>query len=940
MSKLFDIGNSFSGCRILRRCGKGAYGVVYLAENAIGQKIVIKVVESTDCSGRELQGIRNYMPVSGLHPNLLQIFHIGEMENGFFYIMEAADNLNPDNENDYTPATLGNMIRKGKQFSTEEAIHIVRELLNGMTTLHNARLVHRDIKPDNIIFVNGIPKLSDPGLVAEADTQVTLAGTPGFIPPEIIAKAMPADLKSDLYAIGKVFYCMVTGNHPGDYPHLPETMPFEVKRQLFPVLSRMCNSNPSKRFGSTTEFLKALPETIRCPNYLEQKYKNFLDWKSLNREKFRFILYSFLTVLLLMMIAGGTLKYLKKRALIRTASQQLVVANFRAVNQDRKELIPLQFQTMLPEMYKTYQEHEARLQIASSAGNWKNAAEYCKQLQRFLQSAAEKLLPVIPEKSGDFQQDFAIAGKARGYLMTPLSEYLPEGKRKTFLEQLKRHESALYAGWYGPRCDQEWDDTQVAFYAAVFMPPGAVQMDHNKKIVSIPYHFWMGKNEISHAYYTRLMGIAPQKSPNEGTPVERVSWNEVLYFCYVLTQMLQERQVLPPGYIVRPPTEAEWEYAAKNAWLGKDTTSLYDRAVLGRNSNKRSMPSGSKLPNKLGLNDIYGNVYEILEPVEPTKMQQSIVMRGGSFQSKERRTFVHHELLKYQHIPYDIGFRIAIAPGDLSYFDKHFFAGEGAPRVHLNGKIYELFGENYNCFYWYEAEQLSQILGGKLAEPETAEELDRLLKAMPLAASGWDCIFGGKKINGKWQWISSGKEIDYGKWRTQRHTTGDHLVLQGSKWKQVNRKSFSGIFVCEWKESEYANRNAHLRTSKKLPLELTRFTIGKKRYILFNTTMAWYSARRFCELLGGRLACPETPEMQKQIIEKLSAYKNQHILLGGYAKFHKWFWLSGKEITFPLKMNKDMPIPTLNRNFVTLYDGKFYNSQYSRSFLCEWDDSI
>jgi hypothetical protein len=217
---------------------------------------------------------------------------------------------------------------------------------------------------------------------------------------------------------------------------------------------------------------------------------------------------------------------------------------------------------------------------------------------------------------------------------------------------------------------------------------------------------------------------------------------------------------------------------------------------------------------------------------------------------------------------------------------------------------------------------------------------DRITKGMPLTASGWPCFFGGKKVNGKWQWVSSGKTIDYGKWFNQRHVTGDYLVLQGKRWKPVSDKSASAIFVCEWKESEYAKRNEHLRSGKKLPLEAARFTIGNKRYILFDTIMAWYPARRFCELLGGRLACPETPEMQKQIIEKLSAYKNQHILLGGYAKFHKWFWLSGKEITFPLEMNKDMSIPTLNRNFVTLYDGKFYNSQYSRSFLCEWDDSI
>lgn len=939
MSTSFDIGSSFSGCRILSRCGRGAYGVVYLAENAIGRKIVIKVVENADSSGRELQGVRNYMPVSGTHPNLLQIFHIGEMEDGFFYIMEAADELNPG-EGTYTPATLGNMIRNGKQFTPGEAVHITRELLNGMTVFHDAKLVHRDIKPDNIIFVDGVPKLSDPGLVVEADSQVTLAGTPGFIPPEIIAKAQPADRKSDLYAIGKVFYCMITGKRAGEYPHLPETMPFEVKRQLFPVLSRMCNTNPAKRFSTTTEFLKELPESISEPNFLERKYKTFQDWKTLNREKFRFALYSLLTLLLLLIIFAGTKLFLEKREKVRIASQKLQFINFRSINRDRKELIAFQFQIMLPDQLKTYQAQEERLQKAADAGSWKKAAGYSKELQAFLQTAATKLLPVIPEKSGDLQQDFAVAGKARGYLTTPLSAYLPAKKRNDFLKQLRTHEKRLYGGWQGPRCQGEWNDFQVSFYAAVFIPPGAVKMDHNKKVVRIPYHFWMSKDEVSHAHFTRMTGNAPQKSPHPGTPVERVSWNDVLYYCRIMTTQLKSENTLPPGYIVRPPTEAEWEYAAKNAWLGRDTVPLKDRAVLRVNSNKRTMPSGSKQPNKLGLNDIYGNVHEIVQPIEPPAMKHSIVIRGGSFLSPEKACNRRVEVLKYQHIPYDIGFRTVIAPGDMSYFDKHFFLGGEPDQLKVNGKVFELLGENYGCFDWNRSNTLCRLLGGRLAELDSQELLNHIIKAMPLAASGWGCFFGGKKIDGKWRWMSSGKEITFGKWIQNRHTTGDHLTLHGRRWKPATENTRSGIFICEWDEKAYADRNQHLRSGRKLPLEAARFTIGNRRFILFHSHAAWYTARRVCELLGGRLACLDTPELQKQVMEKLSDFKDHHILLGGYAKWNQWYWLSGGEITQKLERNKDAPIPTLNKNFVTLYNGKFYNSQYSRSFLCEWDASI
>lgn len=191
MSAVLNKGDIFSGCRILAECGKGAYGVVYLAENAIGQKIVIKLVTSSGHSDREFRGLKHYIPVSGTHPNLLQVFHVGKFADGFYYTMEAADNLN-DSGDFYRPATLGNMLREGRKFSPEYAVRVTRELLGGVSAMHRANLVHRDIKPDNIIFVNGKAKLSDPGLVTEAGQPETFAGTPGFIPPECIADALPA----------------------------------------------------------------------------------------------------------------------------------------------------------------------------------------------------------------------------------------------------------------------------------------------------------------------------------------------------------------------------------------------------------------------------------------------------------------------------------------------------------------------------------------------------------------------------------------------------------------------------------------------------------------------------------------------------------------------------------------------------------------------------
>ena len=124
MPVLPDIGDVFSGCQIIARCGNGAYGITFLARNPLGQKVIIKIVGNLNSGERELTGLRNYMLVAGKHPSLLQIYHIGEHENGFYYTMEAADNIS-DIERDAVSNELTMVHTPGK-----ESIEEVCEFLN------------------------------------------------------------------------------------------------------------------------------------------------------------------------------------------------------------------------------------------------------------------------------------------------------------------------------------------------------------------------------------------------------------------------------------------------------------------------------------------------------------------------------------------------------------------------------------------------------------------------------------------------------------------------------------------------------------------------------------------------------------------------------------------------------------------------------------------
>ena len=937
MAMILKSGDVFSGCRIISRCGRGAFGVTYLAVNPLGEKIAIKVISAPGSCERELKGLRRYMAVSGSHPSLLRIFHIGELPDGFFYTMEAADDCGSGPE--YTPATLANLLKRSKVLPPERAIGILRQLLEGLKIMHSARLVHRDIKPDNIIFVNGIPKLSDPGLVAMEGETVSLAGTPGFIPPEILEGDGKMDQSADLYALGKVFYCMVTGLPPAQYPRLPAEMRIEVCRQLYPALVRMCNRNPDKRFADVEEFLENLPRKLEKPTRFEEFRENFRNWRLCNRERFRLLVTGVLLLALCALAVPGVLLHRAKVRREQAAARQSEVAAFRRINRERPELTAFQIEVYAPENLARYRQLDGELRKASDSGKWEEAARICRELRNFLAETAEHLMPPIPARMGSAKENHSAFGAARSYLATPLAAYADPGKLADFRKRLDRFGEKAGFRPGGLMRSAVWENYQ--FYAApmVFVPSGAVRMRHSGQTVRIPYHFWICRQEALHEHFTQLLNIAPQRSVRPQTPVERVVWNDVLYYCFLLTRDFRTHGLLPPGYIVRPPTEAEWEYAAANAWLGKDDTPFAERATFRQNSEGRTWPPGTRKPSRLGLYDIYGNVAEMVLPQGKPSRQNSVIIRGGSYRSAdEEKCLRRAEHLVYQNIPDTVGFRFVLAPGEPDYYDRHFFLS-GPTRTRFGGKVYELVGGNLSCFVPESARLHCELLGGRLAELDTPDRLDHVIKALPLI-NAWYAFVGGVRRGGVWTWARSGKKIDFGKLPVAGGgSAGEGLLFKGKNgWRTAEKDVHEGLFLCEWDEKDYASRNAQLKSGRKLPLEAARFTCGGKSFVLFKTVMPWDVAVRFCQLLGGRPAVLDTPELLNGAIGKLKKFEGKKIVLGGYAKRAKWYWLNGREITTPLRPDPVKPIPTRNKNCITLKDGELYDSHYGNFLLCEWPE--
>src|SRR6516162_6494863 len=256
--------------------GRGAMGVTYKAFDVdLHCPVTLKVISERylgDESAR-LRFVREARAAARLrHSNVASVLHLGRTGNSYFYAMEFVEG-----------ETLENLIKRSGRLEMKLALEIAAQVAAGLAAVHKQKLVHRDVKPSNIMvsLEEGgavTAKIIDLGLAKTPDESASEAGislpgafvgTPEFASPEQFA-GVGVDIRSDLYSLGVTLWEMVTGKvpfrgTPGEVmsQHQRAPLPLElleaVPQPVVLLLEVLLEKDPGHRFQSPAELLKAIP---------------------------------------------------------------------------------------------------------------------------------------------------------------------------------------------------------------------------------------------------------------------------------------------------------------------------------------------------------------------------------------------------------------------------------------------------------------------------------------------------------------------------------------------------------------------------------------------------------------------------------------------------------------------------------------------------------
>lgn len=260
--------------RVVHELSRGAMGVVYRGEDlGLGRPVAIKVLRSDLASARDL--VDRFRAEAGIlaslhHKNLVQVYALGEHQGDVYFVMELVEGQ-PLSE------VLRATLERREWFPTEAVAQIALEIGDALDAMHALGLIHRDVKPANILLDRERDRavLVDVGVAVKAGNQSDAAGTPGFAAPESFLAAEGGP-QTDVYGLAATMYCALTGRPPFGSGPAPQVVQRQLNDPLTPaselrpglseavdvVFRKALAPQPKKRWASASTFAIALGRAL------------------------------------------------------------------------------------------------------------------------------------------------------------------------------------------------------------------------------------------------------------------------------------------------------------------------------------------------------------------------------------------------------------------------------------------------------------------------------------------------------------------------------------------------------------------------------------------------------------------------------------------------------------------------------------------------------
>jgi len=270
-----QVGQAFGNYQLERELGQGGMGTVYLAKDSgLNRYVALKILRSDlgddpSFSRKFLEEVE--VTASLAHPNIIRVFTLGEQGGRLYLVMEHLDE-----------PSLENRMDKQTKVSEREVLEIGIGIASALQFAHEETgLIHRDIKPGNILFGRGnIPKLADFGLAAGARSalgqQDEIWGTPYYVSPERLLRE-PEDIRCDIYSLGATLFHAIAGRPPFEAetaeevakrhisdrpPPLRSLCPNAQEQTVFTIDKCLAKKTDS-RWVNHTELTKQLADALR-----------------------------------------------------------------------------------------------------------------------------------------------------------------------------------------------------------------------------------------------------------------------------------------------------------------------------------------------------------------------------------------------------------------------------------------------------------------------------------------------------------------------------------------------------------------------------------------------------------------------------------------------------------------------------------------------------